>query len=84
MTWTVNNTKKPVESIKLYYTKNNGTTWTLITALAGDETSYEWTSVPTVTTPKTKCKVKVVLRDASGTSLGSDGSDDYFTITNER
>ena len=75
--------RSPWTSIKLYYTKNNGTTWTLITTLAGDETSYEWTSVPTVTTPKTKCKVKVVLKDANGASLGSDSSDGYFSITNE-
>ncbi len=84
LTWTVNTTKHPVASIKLYYTKNNGATWTLITSLAGDEVSYDWTPVPTVTTSKTKCKVKVVLKDTNGVTLGSDSSDGYFTLTNER
>jgi hypothetical protein len=84
LTWTVNTTKKPVTSIKLYYTKNKGTTWTLITALAGDETYYEWSPLPAVTTRKTKCKVKVVLKDANGVTLGIDRTDGYFTLTNDR
>ena len=70
-------------SIKLYYTKNNRLTWTLITTLAGDKTNYDWT-VPTVTAPKTKCKVKVVLKDATGNIIGSDVSDAFFTISNNR
>jgi hypothetical protein len=29
---------------------------------------------------KTKCKVKVVLKDAEGVTLGSDVSDAYFRV----
>lgn len=47
--------------------------------LAGDETSYDW-PVPTVTTLKTKCKVKMVLQDANGIAPGSDISDAFFTL----
>jgi hypothetical protein len=84
LTWTVNATKNPVASIKLYYTKNGGTTWTSITTLTdGELTSHEWT-VPAVTSPKTKCKVKVVLKDEVGANLGSDVSDGFFTISNEK
>ena len=74
-------TKKPVTSVKLYYTKNNGTTWTLITKLDGSAVEHEWT-VPTVAAPKTKCKVKIVLMSVTGVNLGSDVSDAVFTITN--
>jgi hypothetical protein len=84
LTWTLNPTKKPVASIKLYYTKNNGTTWTPIETLAGPAVEYEWTTIPTVTTPKTKCKVKIVLKSSTGATLGSDVSDAVFTISNEK
>jgi hypothetical protein len=95
LTWTVNATKRPVASIQLYYTKNNGTTWLPITTLKPITTpnpsrtipwppvEYEWT-VPHVTTSKSKCKVMVVLKDADGVTLGSDKSDGYFTLTHER
>jgi hypothetical protein len=92
--WTVNVTKKPVASVKLYYTKNNGITWIPIETLKPITTTpnsfivpvwpsgdYGWT-VPDVPGPKTKCKVKVVLKSATGATLGSDVSDAVFTITN--
>jgi len=94
LTWTVNVPKKPVASIKLYYTKNNGITWILIETLkpittpnsfiapAWPAVEYGWT-VPPVSGPKTKCKVKIVLKSATGVTLGSDVSDAVFTITND-
>jgi hypothetical protein len=88
----VNASKNPVASVKLYHTKNNGITWTLITTLKPITTTpnslivpawpsgdYGWT-VPPVAEPKTKCKVKVVLKSATGATLGSDVSDTVFTI----
>jgi hypothetical protein len=94
LTWRVNATKSEVASVKLYFTKNNGTTWLPITTLKPITTpnsitgsdwppvEHGWT-VPDVPAEKTKCKVKVVLKSATGATLGSDVSDAVFTITND-
>lgn len=96
ITWRKNATKSEVASVKLYYTKNNGTTWLPIEtlkpittedskSLTGSEwppVEYSW-SVPNVPGEKTKCKVKVVLKSATGATLGSDVSDAIFTITSD-
>jgi hypothetical protein len=77
ITWTNNATKNPVASVKLVYTTNGGTTWILIDTPTGNPGSYEWT-VPDVTS--SSCKVKVVLKDTTGTAVGKDASDGFFTI----
>jgi hypothetical protein len=78
--WTTNETKADVKSVKLFYTINGGTTWKTITTLSGNPGTYPWT-VPSVSSaPKTKCKVKVVLRNAADATIGSDISDAFFTI----
>jgi hypothetical protein len=78
--WTTNETKGDVASVKLFYTLNGGTTWKPVTTpLAGNPGGYSWT-VPGVSAPKTKCKVKVVLRNSAGATIGSDVSDALFTI----
>jgi hypothetical protein len=86
ITWTMNATKNPpVAKVKLFYTKNGGATWILIKTLKDPSYltegthDYSWT-VPVVKSPKYKCKVKVVLKDASGSTVGRDASDSYFTI----
>ena len=54
ITWDVY-TKRPVERIKLYLTRDGGAPWTLITKpLAGTVRSYLWT-VPDVTKTRKKC-----------------------------
>jgi photosystem II stability/assembly factor-like uncharacterized protein len=65
--------------VKLLYTKNGGRTWNRIQALEGDPGFWDWT-VPDVPKTKTKCKVKVVLKDANGKTVGSDTSDSDFII----
>lgn len=77
ITWTTNATKRPVAGVKLFYTINGGTTWAPIKTLTGNPGSYNW-RVPNVSS--SSCKVKVVLKDASGNKVGSDVSDNYFTI----
>jgi hypothetical protein len=67
------------EKFKLLYSVNKGISWHPIATLTGSFESYEWT-VPEVVKRKTKCKVKVVLKDAGGVTVGSDVSDAYFTI----
>jgi hypothetical protein len=80
ITWTTNETKSYVAKVKLYYTKDKGVTWDLIDTIRGSNPgSYEWI-VPAVWRTKEYCKVRVVLLDMSGNTLGRDASDSYFTI----
>jgi hypothetical protein len=77
ITWTTNATKNPVASTKLFRSINGGSTWTSIKTLTGNPGSYNWT-VPNVSS--SNCKVKVVLKDSSNVTVGSDVSDANFTI----
>jgi hypothetical protein len=76
--WTTNKTIRPVAKTVLKYT-TDGTTWKAIKTLTGNLGGYNWT-VPSVPSTKTKCKVKVILKDASGVAVGGDISDKVFTI----
>lgn len=76
--WTTNGTMKTVAKTKLFLTID-GVNWEPIITLAGNPGSYLWT-VRTVSKTRTHCKVKVELRDASGNTLGTDVSDNNFTI----
>jgi immune inhibitor A len=80
ITWTTNQTIRPVSKVILSYTLDGGVTWKAIPAITGNPGTYSWT-VPTVSTSKTKCKVKVVLKDSAGNTIGSDVSDAFFTIS---
>ena len=79
ITWQTNGTLRPVANIELYYTINSGSTWKLITTLEGNPKSYIWT-IPSVTSRKNRCKVRVTLLDATGKIIGRDPSNRYFTI----
>jgi hypothetical protein len=74
--WTTHKTISPVVKTVLKYT-TNGTTWKKIKTLTGNPGSYNWT-VPNVSS--TKCKVKVILKDAGGIEVGTDKSNKNFTI----
>ncbi len=83
ISWTINKTRKPIAKMIISYTLNGGLTWkTVIIFPGGGSGSWSiiWT-VPTVSTKKTKCKVKVVLKDSAGNVIGSDLSDGFFTIS---
>ncbi|NJD55137.1 MAG: hypothetical protein FIA94_01890 [Nitrospirae bacterium] len=79
ITWASN--IPPVDHVVLSYTLNNGLIWKKIDTTSDplDDGSFTWT-VPTLGNPKTKCKVKIVLKNAAGQTLGSDLSDAVFTI----
>jgi hypothetical protein len=81
ITWSTNATKNPVSKVILQYTLDGGLTWKQITTITGGNNpgTYTW-QVPTVASTKTKCKVKVVLKDSAGNVVGSDLSDGFFTI----
>ena len=77
ITWRTNGTINPVAKSYLYYTTGGGV-WKLIAIRNDNYGSYLW-GVPWVSSKK--CKVKVVLKDASSRIVGSDVSDKVFTIT---
>jgi hypothetical protein len=78
--WDTYETKKQIAMVVLQYTKNGGEKWKSIKTIKGDNPgAYSWT-VPDVSKTKTKCKVKVQLKDINGKSLGADKSGGYFTI----
>jgi cysteine-rich repeat protein len=77
ITWLTNGTIRPVANTKLFRSINGGTSWTAIKTVSGNPGSYIWT-VPNVSS--SNCKVKVVLKDSGGVTVGSDMSDGVFTI----
>jgi len=84
ITWRTNGTARPVAKAILSYTENGGTTWKpIITFNNGypNPGSYSWT-VPWAGSIKSKCKMKVVLTDWNGISVGTDTSDNFFSIIN--
>jgi hypothetical protein len=82
ITWTTNTTQKPINKVQLFYTKNRGTTWIPVyTYYSGENPeTHPWTVPDVGLTTKSKCKVKVVLKDAVNNIIGSDVSDATFTI----
>jgi len=82
ITFTLNATAPSVTGLALSYSKDNGTTWTVIPntedVTPGDHT-VPWT-VPAVTAAKTACKVKVDLLNDAEAVVGSDMSNAVFTI----
>ncbi|HYQ48123.1 MAG TPA: hypothetical protein VEP69_03570, partial [Thermodesulfovibrionales bacterium] len=78
ITWASN--IPPADHVVLSYTLDNGLTWKKIdtTTDPSDDGSFTWT-VPTLGKAKTS-KVKIVLKNAAGNTLGKDMSDAVFTI----
>jgi hypothetical protein len=79
ITWQTNMTASPVYQTKVYGSVNGGATWRIITILPGNPGRYLWIT-PWVDTPKTNCRIGVLLKDAYGNTLGTDISDANFTI----
>jgi len=79
--WHTNEMLRPVAKVQLFYTVDGGVNWKQMTGspVSGNPGSFTWT-VPSVTVEKKKCKVKVVLKDNQGKSVGSDTSDTFFSI----
>jgi len=79
--WTTNVTKNDVDKVILYYTLNGGSTWVKIATILNANPGFFslWQISPPAKT-KSKCKVKVMLKDKNGNTMGSDISDSDFTI----
>jgi cysteine-rich repeat protein len=67
----------PVAKVKLFYTTTGGAPWNLIKTITGNPGTYNW-KVPAAAS--IKCKVKVILKNASGKTIGQDVSDNFFSI----
>jgi hypothetical protein len=81
ITWNTNETIRLVHGAQLFYSIDSGATWRLITKdIAGNPGTYSWT-VPHLAVTRRNCKVRVVLLDDKGRTIGSDRSDAPFTIT---
>jgi len=80
--WSTNVTKRPVSYIKLLYSVDNGLTWYLITKTGhgtGDSGNYVWNPVQVVIDPPGECRIKLVLKDAGGKTIGV-GISEQFTV----
>ena len=78
VTWQTNSTKESVDSTRVLLSKDGGATWTTIFEADGNPGGFSW--VPDVKKSEKQCKLKVILKDSSGKTLGADASDGAFTI----
>jgi len=81
VTWVANTTKSPVTTVKLSFSTDNGLTWVPIPTDNVNDGSQNWT-LPLVKGDKSKSRLKIILKDASGNTVGKDISDAAFTIKN--
>jgi hypothetical protein len=79
ITWASSLAVEPVHEVKIYYSLNGGTTWKKIDTVSGNPGIYNWT-VPQPKKLSTKCKVKIVLLNDKGRTVGKAVSQGYFTI----
>ena len=82
ITWSTHAPIRPVNKVKLSYTLDNGVTWKpfLSQPAVGSDPGSHTVQFPTVGRDKSKCKVKVVLKDINNITVGSDVSNQVFTI----
>ncbi len=80
ISWSTNTTTSPVSKALLSYTTDGGATWKGIGTDMPSDGAFDWI-LPQVR-KDTKAKVKVVLKDALGNTVGSDISNETFTIVN--
>jgi ribosomal protein L30E len=76
ITWTANGTAVAPDQVVVKYSLNNGTTWKTAQGTLG-ASSFSW-NVPAVANPKTKAKVKVILKAVGNTVARA--ISDKFTV----
>jgi hypothetical protein len=82
LTWQINKTTTDVAQIIFYYSVDNGMSWQRKGKTpAGLLNSADW-KVPWVDGVKFKSLFKIMLQDAAGNAIGTDQSDNVFTMTN--
>jgi bacillopeptidase F len=80
VSWEYGSTVRPTATIRVQLTMDGGITWRSIAILPAGAMAYEAT-VPTVSSRRSACRVRVQLLDAAGRLVGSDSSDHPFTIS---
>lgn len=78
--WQTKGSAEVVDRVQLLFTKNDRRAWKNIALLPGNSGIYDWTVPITRKKTMSKCRVMVILRDASGNIVGSDASDNKFAI----
>ncbi len=66
-----------VTSVDLFYRDSETAPWTMIARSVANSGTFSW---PVHNTPTASARVRVLARDSSG-NVGTDASDDLFTIT---
>jgi hypothetical protein len=78
--WDTHLTNKPVAKVEMFYTKGGGASWSRIALIKGSNPGlFSW-RIPIVRQTRTRCRIKVILKDAAGRRLATDISQGYFTI----
>ena len=78
--WRTNGAAELVDRVQLLFTKNDRRAWKKIALLSRNPGSYDWKLPITRKKTMSRCRVMVILKDASGNIVGSDASDDDFAI----
>ena len=79
ITWSTHKTPSPISGFKLFFSDNGGKRWKLIAVESGNPGTYAWNVTPR-SKPSSHCLVKLVLLNEQGKAVGSDLSDDEFTV----
>jgi hypothetical protein len=79
ITWTTYGTAAAVANVYVQYSMDGGTSWKSAGKTTGNPGAISWTP-PAVTQTQSLCKMRVILKDVDGNILGSDISNDVFTI----
>jgi uncharacterized repeat protein (TIGR01451 family) len=81
--WRTNATSKPVGKVKLLASFDGGNTWQLIANVRRNRGRFNWI-VPAFQKPKLECLIQVVLlSEENFKRIGTDSSDETFSILNE-
>jgi len=82
ITWETNDTKSSIADVNVYYSKDGGVSWLPIDVGPPHQSNrgyFVW-KVPLAKAPKTRCKIKVVLKKSNWGAVGSGVTHGYFTI----
>jgi hypothetical protein len=79
VSWQTHSTRNDVARTQVLLTRDGGTTWSTEYTVEGNPGGFGW-EVPAVQKLKKQCKLRVVLKDIHGKTVGGDASDGYFTI----
>ena len=70
--WDTNGLAGVIDNFTLLYTTNGGTTWKVIhnpVPGEGNPGSFLWDAIPSVPSRKNNCRIKLLLKDASGKTI---------------